>query len=55
MKDVLDSVLRDFEELIKTDKDKTQFIKILIKIFAMLLTTKCNSLQKIKKIIKSST
>ena len=52
---MLDWVLRDFEELTEADNDKKSFVKNLIKIFAILLSTKCNRLQKIKKIIKSST
>ena len=55
IKDIIDFVLKDFEQLTETDKDKKSFIKDLIKIFAILLSTKCNSLQKIKKIIKLST
>ena len=43
---------KDFEELTEVDKDKNLFIKYLIKIFAILLSLKHNSLQKIKKIIK---
>ena len=48
VKDIIDFVLKDFEELIEADKDKKSFIKNLIKIFTILLSTKCNSLQKIK-------
>ena len=52
VKDKIDSVPKDFEELTEADKDKNLFIKYLIKIFAILLSTKYNSLQKIKNIIK---
>ena len=52
VKDKIDSVPKDFEELTEVDKDKNLFIKYLIKILAILLSLKHNSLQKIKKIIK---
>ena len=55
LKDIIDSELNDFVELTESDKDKKSFIKNLIKRFTLLLSTKCKSLQKIKKTIKLST
>ena len=48
-------MLKDFAKVTEADKDKKSFLKNLIKICTILLSTECNSLQKIKKIIKSST
>ena len=55
LKDIIDSELNDFVELTESDKDEKSFIKNLIKRFTLLLSTKCKSLQKIKKTIKLST
>ena len=48
-------MLKDFAEVTEADKDKKSFMKNLIKIFTILLSTECNNLQKVKKIIKLST
>ena len=52
---IVDGVKGIIEELTEADTDKKLFIKSLMKIFTILLSTKFNSLQKIRKIIKLST
>ena len=42
----------EFDETIGEDGDRRHFIKSLTRIFAILLNTKVNSVDKIKKIIK---
>ena len=48
-------MLKDFAEVTEADKNKKSFMKNLIKIFTILLSTKYNSLQEIKKITELST
>ena len=48
-------MLKDFVKVTEADKGKKSFLKNLIKIFTILLSTECNNLQKVKKIIKLST
>ena len=42
----------DFDELIGEDSNKEHFIKALMHIFALLLNTKANTADKMKRIIK---
>ena len=42
----------DFDELIGEDNDKKRFIKALTRIFALLLNTKVDTTDKIKRILK---
>ena len=42
----------DFDELIGEDKNKKRFVKALTRIFALLLNTKVNTADKIKKTLK---
>ena len=54
IKEILHSVLEKYEELIAENKNKKSFIGGLINIFTILLTAKCISISKLKKIIKAS-
>ena len=42
----------DFDELIGEDTDKKRFVKALTRIFAILLKTKVDTADKIKRILK---
>ena len=42
----------DFDEIIGDDKDKKRFIKSLTRIFTLLLNTKVDTVNKIKRILK---
>ena len=42
----------DFHELIGEDNDKKRFVKTLTRIFALLLNTKVDTADKIKRILK---
>ena len=42
----------DFDELIGEDTDKKRFVKALTQIFALLLNTKVDTADKIKRILK---
>ena len=42
----------DFHELIGEDTDKERFVKALTRIFALLLNTKIDTADKIKRILK---
>ena len=44
----------EFDELIGEDTDKKRFIKALTHIFALLLNTKVDTADKIKKILKTA-
>ena len=54
--DLLDNltnrVQEDFDEIIGDDKDKKRFIKSLTRIFTLLLNTKVDTVNKIKRILK---
>ena len=52
LKDLSDVVQEKFEELIAGDSDKKYFVRALSRIFALLLNTKVNTPEKIKRIIK---
>ena len=45
-------VQEEFEELLDGDIDKKRFVKALTRIFALLLNTKVNIADKIKRILK---
>ena len=45
-------VQENFDELIGEDTDKKQFIRALTCIFALLLNTKVNTVEKIKRILE---
>ena len=45
-------VQEEFDELLGEDTNKKRFLKLLSKIFALLLNTKVTTAEKIKKIIK---
>ena len=47
-----DQVQGEFEELIDGDSNKKHFLRALSKTFALLLNTKVDSAEKIKKILK---
>ena len=47
-----DSVQEEFEELLAGDSDKKKFVKELSRIFTLLLNTKVDTAEKIKRIIK---
>ena len=52
--DIFQSVLEKFKKLIGETKDKKNFIRGLIKIFKILLSTKTPTPTKIKKVIRTS-
>ena len=47
-----DQVQGEFEELLDGDSDKKRFLRALSKIFALLLNTKVDTAEKIKKTLK---
>ena len=47
-----DQVQEEFEELLDGKRDKKRFLRALSKIFALLLNTKVDTGEKIKKILK---
>ena len=49
---ISDSVQEEFDELLSVDNDKKRFVRALSKIFALLLNTKFDTAEKIKRIIK---
>ena len=49
---ISDSVQEEFDELISGDSDKKRFLRALSRIFALLLNTKVNTAEKIKRILK---
>ena len=46
---------QDFDELIGEDTNKKRFVKALTRIFALLLNTKVDTADKIKRILRIST
>lgn len=50
--DIIETVLNEFESFSNEDKEKKSFASSLVKIFAILLTKKCNALIEIKNILK---
>ena len=53
IQNIADNVRSEFEELVQ-DGDKKKFLKILTKIFTILLSVKADSSEKIIKIVKFS-
>ena len=47
-------ILGEFKELIRENKDRKNFVRGLIKIFTILLSTKTPTLTKIKKVVRTS-
>ena len=47
--EIVDSVHEDFEELVGITSDKKHFMRALTKIFTLLLNTKVDTVEKIKK------
>ena len=47
-----DKIWEEFEELLDGDSDKKRFLMVLTRIFALLLNTKVDMTEKIKKILK---
>ena len=52
MDDLTNKLQEDYEELIGEDSDKKRFIRSLTQPFALLLNTKVDTVNKIKKILK---
>ena len=50
--EIADSVQEDFEELVGISSVKKHFIRALTKIFTLLLNTKVDIVENIKKILK---
>ena len=51
---ISDSVQEEFDKLVRDDSYKKQFLRVLLRIFALLLNTKVDSAEKIKRIIKTA-
>ena len=49
---ISDSVQEEFDKLISGDSDKKHFLQALSRIFALLLNTKIQKAEKIKRILK---
>lgn len=49
---IIETVLNEFESFTNECKEKKSFASNLVKIFAILLTKKCNALIEIKNILK---
>ena len=52
MDDLTNKLQGDYEELIGEDSDKKRFIRSLTRVFALLLNTKVDTVDEIKKILK---
>ena len=52
LEDLYDKFQEELQELIGEDSEKKTFIKVLTRIFGVLLNTKVNSLDKILGILK---
>ena len=50
--DISDSVQEELDKLLSGDNDKKMFVKALSKIFTLLLNTRVDTSEKIKRIIK---
>ena len=50
--DLTNKLQEDYEELIGEDSDKKRFIRSLTQVFALLLNTKVDTVDKIKKKLK---
>ena len=47
-----DSVQEEFDKLLTADSDKKRFVRVMPRILALLLNTKVDTTEKIKRIIK---
>ena len=54
IKEIIDQIIEEFKKSLELDKEKGNFVKGLIKMFTILLNTKCSSITKLKKIIRTS-
>ena len=52
--EIFKPIPEECKDLVEENEDKKTFVSRLSKILTILLTTKCNSLAKLKKIIKAS-
>ena len=52
LENLMDRLQEDFDEIIGEDNDKKRFIKSGTRIFALLLNTKVDTVNKIKRILK---
>ena len=52
LRDLSDSVQKECEELVAGNSDKKHFIRALSRFFALLLNTKVDTAEKIKRILK---
>ena len=52
LSDLAESLQKDFEELIEADSDKKIFMKVLSKIFELLLNANVNTIAKSKRTLK---
>ena len=49
---ISNSLQEEFDELLSGDSDRMRFVKALLKIFTLLLNTRVDTAEKIKRIIK---
>ena len=49
IKEIIEQIFEEFKESLKLDQKNGKFAKALIKIFTILLNTKCSSIAKLKK------
>ena len=49
---ISDSVQEEFDELISGDSNKKHFLQVLSRMFALLINTKVDTAEKIKRILK---
>ena len=54
IREIFDPILEEFKELVKENEDQKDSVTGLIKTFTILLTEKCCSYTKLKRIIKTS-
>ena len=54
IREIFDPILEEFKELVKENEDEKNSVTGLIKTFTILLTEKCSSYTKLKRIIKTS-
>ena len=54
LRDIFEPILEELKEFVQENEEKKSFVSGLVKIFPILLSAKCSSLAKIKKIVKTS-
>ena len=54
LKDLLDSAQEEFDKLLAGDSGKKPFVRAVSRFFALLLNTKVDTAEKIKRIIKTA-